>query len=214
MASRRFVLPWPLSPAKTLKAGAGSRRSGARLRKPVSLSERRSRADSDAHRHDDAEMTVVAHGTNEQGVELTAELGVEALGFDLTQELEHVLWIDTDGQRRAVVLRLDLFLDLAQIGVVAGDAQRTGREREPDPACLGRHELGTFESVGEERATDLEDLVVRLGDDRLVGRELRVDELHRERDLGGAEKEVRSLDGDVACPARRIERALDLNQTF
>src|SRR5690348_12788292 len=111
MASSRFVLPWPLSPTKTLKPVPGVRTVGTRLRKPCSWRPRSSkRSESDAHRHDDAEVVVRLGGPEERRVELARQLERQLLGGHLREQLGEVLRVEADAERRAGVADVDLFV--------------------------------------------------------------------------------------------------------
>src|SRR5687768_12621177 len=110
-----LVLPWPFSPARTLKRGPGRKVSGARFLTCASWRARSSRErplESDAHRHDDADVLRVAGRANQDRVQLGRQLDPDALRLHLAEQLEHVLRVDADGDGRARVLRLELFLDL------------------------------------------------------------------------------------------------------
>src|SRR5262245_53272263 len=96
MASRKLVLPWPLSPASTLKRACGSTSTASALRKAESSTassftrvsgqvveqETRTartqqgarvcavRGDSDSHRHHHAEVVLAVDGADHAGIEL------------------------------------------------------------------------------------------------------------------------------------------------
>src|SRR5690606_2389409 len=91
MASSRLLLPWPLSPKKTLKRGPGERSRSARLRKPRTRSRSTRSADMplDAHRHHDADEARrrVADRLENARIELARELQRDLV---LAQRSEHV----------------------------------------------------------------------------------------------------------------------------
>src|SRR5687768_1899198 len=148
MVSSRLVLPCPLSPANTWNRAPGASSIRARLRTPSRLrcSIRRSAARGlDAHRHHDAEVIVAGERLEQAGVELAAEVEADLVAGHLRQQLDDVLGVEADRDRRAVVLGVELLADLAEVRVVAGDREVAVLDGELDAAGVRRHELRALE---------------------------------------------------------------------
>ena len=131
----------------------------------------------------------------------------------LAEQLDDVLRVEADRDRLAVVLGLELLANLAEVRVVARDGDAVLGRSDLHAARLRRHQLRTPERVDEARAVDGDDLLVVLRDHLLVRRELRVDELHRERDVVLDEEQVRRLDGELAARSR-LEDLANLEQAL
>src|ERR1700730_13218885 len=130
MASKRLVLPWPLSPDRTLKRGWGVMATWSRFRK-LSIARARTckTGDSEPHGHDHAQVVVAGagvliHRANHTGVELAVELQADLRGVDLAEENDDVVGVEADGDVAALVVDVELLLGLAEVGVVGLDAQR------------------------------------------------------------------------------------------
>src|SRR4051794_38867712 len=204
MASRTLVLPWPLSPHSTLKRGCGSIKTSARLRNwrasrawmrtggPARGGRRRGR--SDAHRHDDADVAAALGalgGAHQPRVELAVELELDLVAFHLAEELDEVLGVEADRERRAVVADVEALVRLAQVRVVARHLELALVDAELDaPGLVRRHDRDALERLERRQPRRDDDLLVLLRDDLVVGRELGVDQLDRQRRVRDAHEEV------------------------
>src|SRR5688500_11083581 len=115
MLSRRLVLPWPLSPTKTLNRVVGESSSGARLRTLVSRSAWTSTDRSDAHRHDHAAVLLAGDRAEQARVELALELERDLVGGHGAQEVDHVAGVEADGHRASLDLGIELLASLADV---------------------------------------------------------------------------------------------------
>src|SRR5215470_13675258 len=167
-----------------------------------------------SHGHDDPEVVVTLAGLDHRRVELAGDLDAYVVRDHLGEEVGEVARVESHRERLTLVLDLELLAHLAELGVVAGDAEEPRLEAEAHAARLRRHERGTLQRLDQRAASDDGDLLVRLRDDLLVGRELRLDELHRERDVAGLDEDVRSLERERDAVLLALDGPLDLDETL
>src|SRR5690606_10320058 len=140
MASSRLLLPWPLSPKKTLKRGPGERSRSARLRKPRTRSRSTRSADMplDAHRHHDADEARrrVADRLENARIELARELQRDLVLAQRSEHVEQVARVEADRHRVARVVDVELLAALADLRALADDAQQARLHHEADAAAL------------------------------------------------------------------------------
>src|SRR2546423_7245823 len=120
MASSTLVLPWPLSPEKTVNRGRSKRSARSTLRNcrsatdsmrnAVAITVRR-RTTSDAHRHDDGFVALVValgRGLDDRGIEIAADAEDDLFVVDRAEHVEEVPRIEPDDDFGARVVDRDL----------------------------------------------------------------------------------------------------------
>src|SRR5918994_6516199 len=209
MASRRLVFPAPFGPQMTAVSASSSVRASERLRNPRHstapttiviprlLSARRSSSrygwsgdqpsDVQANRHHQVAEVLLAGGLEQPRSERRDQLEDDLVRIDALEAVPDELGVEADLQQLTAVRRGERLAGVAEVGRLRGDDQLPLAEGEPKGSvALGelRDPPGHLEELGPGQ---LHLVLVGLGKQLRMVRELTIDQPGAERDGADAE---------------------------
>src|SRR5262245_1970128 len=142
----------------------------------------------DPHRHDDVLEILLGREAEQRAGSGVAEGALDFRALHVVQHVEEVVDVETDVERVARILDLDLLVRLLLLGVGGHDLQAVVRQHPAHPAeLLVGQDRGAQQRLAQRLPVEHQLVLVPRGDDALVVREFAVDQLGHQ--LDAAERE-------------------------